>query len=125
MASSIVAQDTTENRTYDVVVASDIEWEQLNPKRGDASPKAANIWGDRNGTTATGFLVRFVDGFSSPPHIHNVTYRAVVISGYVHNDDPEAKEMWMPAGSFWTQPLDYRRILLDRYLPVDRPCELS
>lgn len=104
IASSSIAQDTTENPTTEVVMASEIKWEQLNPKRGDSSPKAANIWGDRNGTTATGFLVRFVDGFSSPPHIHNVTYRAVVINGHVHNDDPDAKEMWMPAGSFWTQP---------------------
>jgi hypothetical protein len=33
-----------------------------------------------------------------------VTYRAVVISGNIHNDDPDAAKMWMPAGSFWTQP---------------------
>ena len=52
----------------------------------------------------TGFLAKFVDGFSSPPHIHPVTYRAVVISGNIHNDDPDAAKMWMPAGSFWTQP---------------------
>ena len=45
-----------------------------------------------------------MDGFSSPPHIHNVTYRAMVIKGLVHNDDPEAENMWMPPGSFWTQP---------------------
>lgn len=54
---------------------------------------------------ATGFLVKFKDGFSSPPHIHNITYRGIVISGQVHNDDPEAAEMWMPAGSYWTQPV--------------------
>ena len=104
LVSSGIAQDTSENPTSEVVIASEIQWEQLNPKRGDASPKAANLWGDRTGTSATGFLVRFIDGFSSPPHIHNVTYRAVVIDGHVHNDDPDAKEMWMPAGSFWTQP---------------------
>lgn len=49
-------------------------------------------------------LVRFKDGFSSPPHIHNVTYRGVVINGLVHNDDPNAAKMWMPTGSYWTQP---------------------
>lgn len=52
----------------------------------------------------TGFLAKFADGFSSPPHIHNATYRAVVISGRIHNDDPDAADMWMPTGSFWTQP---------------------
>jgi hypothetical protein len=88
----------------EVVLASEIEWEKLNPARGDKSPQAGTLWGDRQGTVPTGFLAKFVDGFSSPPHIHNATYRAVVISGSIHNDDPEATPMWMPAGSFWTQP---------------------
>ena len=88
----------------DLVLASEVTWEQLNPARGDKSPKAGTLWGDRNGTGPTGFLVQFADGFSSPPHIHPITYRAVVISGNIHNDDPDAAEMWMPAGSFWTQP---------------------
>ena len=87
-----------------VVLMSEVNWEQLNPARGDKSPKAGTLWGDRNGTGPTGFLVKFVDGFSSPPHFHNVSYRGVVISGLIHNDDPGAAEMWLPAGSFWTQP---------------------
>ncbi|MBT8207228.1 MAG: DUF4437 domain-containing protein [Acidimicrobiia bacterium] len=81
-----------------------MDWEQLNPARGDQSPKAGTLWGDRKGTGPTGFLVQFVDGFSSPPHIHNVSYRGVVVSGLVHNDDPSAAPMWMPPGSYWTQP---------------------
>jgi len=88
----------------EIVLSSEINWEQLNPARGDKSPQAGTLWGDRKGTEPTGFLAKFMDGFSSPPHIHNVTYRAVVISGRIHNDDPEAADMWMPAGSFWTQP---------------------
>lgn len=94
-----------ENPTNTVVLSSEIIWEKLNPARGDQSPRAGTIWGDRNGKLATGFLAKFADGFSSPPHIHNVTYRAVVIKGLIHNDDPKAENMWMPAGSFWTQPL--------------------
>ncbi|MEO0836635.1 MAG: DUF4437 domain-containing protein [Cyanobacteria bacterium J06642_3] len=90
--------------TSKVLLASELLWSPLNPARGDASPQAATIWGDRNGTEATGYLVKFKQGFSSPPHIHNVTYRGVVIDGLVHNDDPKAKNMWMPKGSFWTQP---------------------
>ncbi|MDG2280299.1 MAG: DUF4437 domain-containing protein [Flavicella sp.] len=90
--------------TNKVILSSNIIWEKLNPARGDQSPQAGTIWGDRKGTEATGFLAKFVDGFSSPPHIHNVTYRAVVIKGLIHNDDPEANNMWMPTGSFWTQP---------------------
>ena len=88
----------------EVLSVSEVNWEKLNPARGDKSPQAGTLWGDRSGMVPTGFLVKFVDGFSSPPHIHNVTYRGVVISGLVHNDDPDATEMWMPAGSFWTQP---------------------
>lgn len=81
-----------------------VEWTPLNPARGDASPKAATLWGHRGETVPTGFLVQFVDGFSSPPHIHNVSYRGVVIHGTVHNDDPASPDMYMSTGSYWTQP---------------------
>ncbi|QDS94715.1 hypothetical protein FF011L_34950 [Roseimaritima multifibrata] len=103
-ASNGIAQETEITPTSSVVLASEVEWTHLNPTRGEASPQAATLWGDRAGTEATGFLVKFGDGFSSPPHIHNVTYRGVVIGGDVHNDNREAEPMWMPAGSFWTQP---------------------
>jgi len=102
LAGAAVASESTP--THEVVLASEVAWEPLNPARGASSPKAGTLWGDRNGMGPTGFLASFVDGFSSPPHIHNVTYRAVVISGLIHNDDPKAEKMWMPAGSFWTQP---------------------
>lgn len=82
----------------------DVDWTPLNPARGEYSPKAGTLWGDRGVDVATGFLVQFKDGFSSPPHIHNVSYRGIVISGLIHNDDPSAAKMWMPAGSYWTQP---------------------
>ena len=98
------ATQVTSELSSEVILASEVNWEQLNPARGDQSPKAGTLWGDRKGTDPTGFLAQFVDGFSSPPHIHNVTYRAVVISGMIHNDDPAAAAMWMPTGSFWTQP---------------------
>ena len=87
-----------------IVLTSDVEWDHLNPARGDKSPKAGTLWGDRNGSVSTGFLLKPVDGFESPPHIHNVAYRGVVIRGLIHNDDPNAEKMWLPAGSFWTQP---------------------
>lgn len=87
-----------------VTTAEDINWGYLNPARGDKSPGAADLWGDRTKDTATGMLVRFKKGFESPPHIHNITYRGIVIKGEMHNDDPNAAKMWMPTGSFWTQP---------------------
>ncbi|BBM84939.1 DUF4437 domain-containing protein [Candidatus Uabimicrobium amorphum] len=87
-----------------VVLVSEVKWEQLNPARGDKSPQAGTLWGDRNGSSATGFLLKPSPGFQSPPHIHNVSYRGVVIRGLIHNDDPGAEYMWMPQGSFWTQP---------------------
>ena len=96
--------DSPERATNKVVLSTEINWEALNPARGDKSPKAGTLWGDQKGEVATGFLAKFVDGFSSPPHIHNVTYRAMVIKGLIHNDDPHADTMWMRPGSFWTQP---------------------
>lgn len=91
-------------RKISVVPVSEVNWEKLNPARGDKSPQAGTLWGDRKGEVETGFLAKFVDGFSSPPHIHNVSYRAIVIDGLIHNDDPKAENMWMPKQSFWTQP---------------------
>lgn len=88
----------------ELVLAQDVKWGYLNPLRGDKSPGAADLWGDRTKNVATGMLVRFNKGFSSPPHIHNISYRGVVISGQVHNDDPKAEKMWLPTGSYWTQP---------------------
>lgn len=73
-----------------LLLAEDLEWGDLNPARGASSPRAANLWGDRSTPGAAGFLVKFREGFSSPPHIHNVTYRALVLEGEVHNDDPDA-----------------------------------
>tara|TARA_Y100001001_G_scaffold164820_1_gene199242 strand:- start:18 stop:845 length:828 start_codon:yes stop_codon:yes gene_type:complete len=87
-----------------VTSAEEVEWGYLNPLRGVLSPGAADLWGDRTSGSATGMLVRFKKGFESPPHIHNITYRGVVIEGMMHNDDPSAAKMWMPPGSFWTQP---------------------
>ncbi len=105
-ASDSIAQKPAAKPTSEVVLTSEVKWTPLNPLRGDKSPKAGTLWGDpdRKFPVATGFLVQFADGFSSPPHIHNITYRGVVISGLVHNDDPNAAKMWMPTGSFWTQP---------------------
>ena len=100
----VSSQSTAPRSTIEVMPASEVKWEQLNPARGDKSPKAGTLWGDRTGRGPGGFLLRPVDGFRSPPHIHNIAYRGVVISGLIHNDDPKAVDMWMPAGSFWTQP---------------------
>lgn len=89
---------------HSVITSGNIKWGLLNPLRGDASPKAADLWGDHSKDIATGMLVKFDKGFSSPPHIHNISYRAIVIEGLLHNDDPVAAKMWLPTGSFWTQP---------------------
>jgi len=92
------------NVSNKVTTTDEIEWGYLNPLRGDQSPGAADLWGDRTKNMATGMLVKFREGFSSPPHIHNITYRGVVIKGLLHNDDPKAEKMWLPESSFWVQP---------------------
>ncbi len=98
------AQDVATKSNVEVRMASEIQWQKLNPARGDASPQAGTIWGDQTKDGESGFLVKFVDGFSSPPHIHNITYRGIVLGGALHNDDPDAAHMWMKTGSWWTQP---------------------
>ncbi|MEM9329667.1 MAG: DUF4437 domain-containing protein [Bacteroidota bacterium] len=124
--STLGSSAAMEGSTYDVLLSSEIQWQKLNPARGDQSPQAGTIWGDRQGSVATGFLAKFVDGFSSPPHIHNVTYRAVVIKGTIHNDGPQAEPMWMKPGSFWTQPLGEAHITAAQgaeciaYVEIDR-----
>ena len=104
LALSSACAPTPSGGEVEIVRRSELELVPLNPLRGDASPKAGVLWGDLKGEGPTGALIRFVGDFSSPPHIHNVTYRAVVLEGVVHNDDPEAAPMWMEPGSFWTQP---------------------
>ena len=94
----------------ELVKKSDVEFIPLNPARGELGPKAGKLWGDIRADVPSGILVTFADGFQSPPHIHNITYRAVVISGAVHNDDPAAEKMWMGPGAFWTQPLGENHI---------------
>jgi quercetin dioxygenase-like cupin family protein len=95
--------DSIKTKNEEVTIQS-IKWGWLNQLRGDKSPAAGQLWGDRTDTLASGFLVKFNKGFSSPPHIHNVTYRGVVIKGLLHNDDENAEKQWLPAGSFWIQP---------------------
>ncbi|WP_054851000.1 DUF4437 domain-containing protein [Olleya sp. ITB9] len=97
---------TTDNikSVNEVVTADTVEWGWLNPLRGDKSPAAGKLWGDRTKNEPAGFLVKFNKGFSSPAHIHNITYRGVVIKGLLHNDDEQAEKQWLPAGSYWQQP---------------------
>jgi len=103
LAATLFGQNATAATTK-VTLCSEVKFDQLNSARGDKSPLAGTLWGDRKGTGPTGFLLKTIDGFQSPPHIHNASYKAVVIKGLWHNDDPEAESMWMGPGSFWTQP---------------------
>ena len=100
--------------TVRVLTPEQVDYVPLNPARGDRSPKAGVLWGDIRSDESSGVLLRFADGFSSPPHIHNITYRAVVVSGELHNDDPGAEKFWMGPGSFWTQPAGENHITVAR-----------
>ncbi|WP_306145597.1 DUF4437 domain-containing protein [Roseibium sp. MMSF_3412] len=104
VAVAAASQNPEPSGGVEVVPSADVAFQPLNPARGDAGPQAGVLWGDIREDVPTGTIIRFKPGFSSPPHIHIITYRAVVISGAVHNDDPAAEPMWMGPGSFWTQP---------------------
>lgn len=111
LTSVFTTSFTLADESKSVVISSDeVNWGYLNPLRGDKSPGAANLWGDRTTNSATGMLVKFKKGFQSPPHIHNISYRGIVIEGLMHNDTPLNQPMWMPAGSFWTQPAGHDHI---------------
>ncbi len=86
------------------IPVENVSWTQLNPARGSSSPQAGALWGDRTAPGSAGFLLKPVDGFSSPPHIHNTAYRGIVISGLIHNDDPQSPDRYMTTASYWTQP---------------------
>ncbi|MFY0614626.1 MAG: DUF4437 domain-containing protein [Hyphomicrobiaceae bacterium] len=104
IATAIVNTNAAAQSSSELVLRSELKFISLNPARGDAAPQAGVLWGDIRKDVPSGVLLKFASEFSSPPHIHNITYRAVVISGALHNDDPTAKTMWMGPGSFWTQP---------------------
>jgi quercetin dioxygenase-like cupin family protein len=87
-----------------VMTPDQVSYQPLNPARAETSPKAGVLWGDIRKDVPSGVILKFAEGFSSPPHIHNITYRAIVIDGEIHNDDPDAANMWMDPGTFWTQP---------------------
>lgn len=100
--SPVVFADT--EAQAEVVLRSELEFIPLNPARGEAAPQAGVLWGDIRKDVPSGVLLKFAPGFSSPPHIHNITYRAVVISGALYNGDENAAKMWMGPGSYWNQP---------------------
>jgi len=123
--SAAADEKRLDNPQSELVPVESVNWGYLNPLRGDKSPGAANLWGDRTIDSATGMLVRFKPGFSSPAHIHNISYRGIVIKGLMHNDDPNAELDWMATGSFWTQPAGQNHITAAKaetnliYLEID------
>mgnify|MGYP001177698487 CR=1 FL=1 len=104
LSLTIVTKVTANQENFRVVSAEELNWGYLNPARGDKGPSAADLWGDRTKDMPAGILLKFPKRFSSPPHVHNISYRGIVIDGELHNDDPSAANMWLPTGSYWTQP---------------------
>ena len=104
IALALSSQQSFAQEATEIVKFSDVTYQPLNPARGDAAPQAGVLWGDIAKDVPTGAIIKFGENFSSPPHIHNITYRGIVIEGAVHNDDPDAANMWMGPGSFWSQP---------------------
>lgn len=74
LTTSLISAPTfADEHVSKVTPANKVKWGYLNPLRGEQSPGAADMWGDRTADTPTGMLVRFKKGFESPPHIHNIT----------------------------------------------------
>ena len=77
IAMAVASGAALAEQSVEVVARPEVKLQPLNPLRGDASPKAGVLWGDIKKDLSTGTLIEFADGFCSPPHIHNITYRAV------------------------------------------------
>ncbi|TMP13388.1 DUF4437 domain-containing protein, partial [Pseudoalteromonas sp. S2893] len=86
------------------VAARNIDWGYFNAPPGEKIHGGADLLVTRTTETSTGMLVRFKNGFESPPPIHNNPYRGNVSVGQKLNDDPTADKMWRPAGTCSTQP---------------------
>lgn len=94
LALGVAALSSTQavSQSHEIVTRADVEFIALNLLRGDKSPQAGQLWGDITADVLSGFLVTFADGFQSPPHIHNITYRAVVISSAAHKVTCESED---------------------------------
>ncbi|OED37883.1 hypothetical protein AB834_01215 [PVC group bacterium (ex Bugula neritina AB1)] len=103
-SSSNLQSKPLEKENIHIIKSSDLEWEPLVPALGTEGPLYAPLWGNIHKKGASGFLAKMPDGYVSSPHVHNITYRGVTISGLVHNDDPGAEKAWLSPGSIWMQP---------------------
>ena len=61
-ATETTISQIVENPTNKIGLSTDIIWEQMNPARGDKSPLAGTIWGNRKDEVPTGYIGKFVDG---------------------------------------------------------------
>ena len=82
------AAGSQDNASVNVVLKSEVKWEPLNPSRGDKSPQAGTLWGDRKGAMPTGFLVNFVDGFLSPPRNTLLSWSRGMPSAIIRSNEP-------------------------------------
>ena len=69
----------------------------------------ATAWGDP-ATGPHGAFHKFGAGFVAPLHTHTANTRIVVISGTMSMAGEDGKETRFPAGSFFTQPNNYRHV---------------
>ena len=84
-----------------VTTAEDINWGYLNAARGDKSPGAADLWGDRTKDTATGMLVRFNKGIEGSITSSGDEFKAVVIQGSLsYIDENKSNARTLNAGSY-------------------------
>lgn len=67
--TQVISEVEIENPTNQIGLSKDLEFIPLNPERGDKAPQAGAIYGNIRENVATGYIGKFKDGFSSPPHI--------------------------------------------------------
>lgn len=65
--------------------------------------EVAPAMGDMSKDGTHGNYVRIPGKFTSPPHIHTEDYFAIVVSGTIANGLPDAKDIALEPGSYWSQ----------------------
>lgn len=63
----------------------------------------APAMGDMTKDGLHGNYIRIPGNFASPPHIHTEDYFAVVLTGTIANGPPDATDIPLEPGSYWSQ----------------------
>jgi hypothetical protein len=107
LAAIVLAQASqkpaTASATPTFTPASDLKWEDLDPK-GAPGVKVADLWGSHSKGGAFGAYFKLPAGFAAPLHTHSYPMKVIFVSG-TYIQAPEGKpEVRLGPGAYMFQP---------------------